>query len=145
MAILFLGLSVGFNLNLHYCGGELSDIALTEHTANCSCEAEAIVVENSCCALPAAEEAPKKGCSSDPQMKKNSCCVDMELNIVFEEDLLPASQNEIQLQAVVTTLLVDDALQIDDELVNTNFNLRDHTPPPDEPIWLLTQRLTYYG
>ncbi|MCB9235672.1 MAG: hypothetical protein H6581_28760 [Bacteroidia bacterium] len=115
----YLLLSVGVNVNVHYCGGKLSEISLVE-TPTCCC----------------GEMGMRKGCCSDQnfQMQLDT---DHQISPQFQMDLGPMVacifENEVGEAAVLPTR--PDAKPF-------GFDL---PPPPNAPAYLLHCSFTFYG
>ena len=106
LAVLYLVLSSGIVVNLHYCCGELETITMvTEHT---SCSDDAA---DSCCGVEDLSKTADDGCCDDDVINLNDSDVDTVLLTYNGLDLFVGVLNQYESQVFTETApLIQSAL-----------------------------------
>lgn len=120
ISLIYLMLSTGAAVNLHYCGGKLANININNHSEGCCC--------------------------GNKEMSK-SCCNDKEFNLSLDVDQQVAQLIQIPTNDVVFSILTSLTLsQYQEYTTNEKIFIEHNIPPPkSDPIWLLNCSLKYYG
>ncbi len=120
-AIFYLVLSVGMNLDVHYCGDKLMSV-------------EIIGEQDKCCA------SQTTCCSKE----STDCCNDENVFVHFDEWQISNTTNPSTLSSTkaITVDFVSRSVKSTDQ---TFKRLVDHPPPKCVPLWLLYGALTFYG
>jgi len=119
LSFLYIALSTGADVNIHFCGGEIKSVHINE-------------TSNICC------------CSSDKMA--SDCCKDENLILGLNTDQTIISiQDILPEQIVLVTLFINQfelLAESDNEVISDNYFI----PPPNiKPIWLLNCTFTFYG
>ena len=139
LTFIMLFSTVGFSIDIHYCGGEIENIGFYEKAKECDMmkKAKMSVNTHSCC--PSSKSKVKSHCSkksSKDTIKKGSCCVNDTFVLQSTDDGQAA--NEFHLSQVDLTFV---AVYIVNEFINLNTtkkttNFCEYSPP------LITQDVT---
>lgn len=117
-SLFYLLTTVGFSLNVHYCGGNISTVNL--------------VSEPSCC------------CSSEKDA--DNCCDDEVIRIQVDDvqNNTPSQRIDITLFSTIVTVIYNTTLiPIEEKLIR--HDLLDLPPPNKRPVWLLNNSRTLFG
>jgi len=120
ISLVYLLVSSGAIVNLHYCGGELEGVHVNIETQSCCCGA--VNLSSSCCEFE-----------------------ELILDIDIDENIAPASNSLVKLisQVVLSSSARDFFGNPEiEEKPSANEML---TPPKSEPIWLMNCTFTFYG
>jgi len=122
-ALFYLLVSSGLALNIHYCGGEMVDLKIFTE------------VEHECCS---------EG-NTCHQETTRSCCDDETILVQLDSWQVAASNISYD---VVVAGVIPNSLDFKEEVAidrNHDAAFLDLPPPKPKDLWLLYQRLTYYG
>lgn len=133
--IYFLGISLGFSVNLHYCDGKVENITLFNHDASCSMEAM------QSCGVNTQQCTEHKSYSYDCA----SCCNDLSVYLHFES--MPITSQYLfdvfpfEVHQPNRLILPLDELIVD---IYPRFYDEKEKPPSFPPLYIsLNQRLVY--
>lgn len=119
-SVIYLILSTGAAVNMHYCGGKLANININHHSEGCCC--------------------------GDMEMS-SSCCNDKEFNLSLDIDQQVAQLIQIPVNDFVFFIFASLTLSQYQEYSITEKKFKEYNipPPKSDPIWLLNCSLKYYG
>lgn len=122
-ALFYLLVSSGLALNIHYCGGEMVDLKIFTE------------IEHECCA----------GETQCHQETTKSCCDDE--TIVVQLDSWQVAGSNLTYDITLAAVLPSPQNFRETAWNNTRISsdLPDIPPAKPKDLWLLYQRLTYYG
>lgn len=133
--IYFLGISLGFSLNLHYCNGEVADVALFGYDTTCGMH------KSQPCELNVNQDAGH----SCHCYNISSCCSDLSVYLHFES--LPIiSQHSFDIIPFEFQQYFSIALPSEEQIEETSLtNFRGNEKPPSFPPPYISynQRLVY--
>lgn len=119
LMMFYLVLSIGVNLNAHFCGGHLKSVSVSTESGKCCC---------------------------DSGEKSNSCCTDKSVFVQYDTDEKQISSFKFELGKLVFEVknwaVTDTAVA---ETSKTKHYEHQKAPPPKKPLWLRHCSLTYYG
>ena len=120
VSLIYLLLSAGFSVNMHYCQGHLESVSL-------------FIDADSCC------------CAGN--IPTSNCCSNQELVVqLYIQDQLV--QNSIILSKVYDYILMEQPLMHKcafNIAEMNNFNFTGLPPPPKQPIWKTNCAFLFYG
>jgi len=119
-AMLYLLLTAGFTVNIHYCLGEIESVTPFIANENCCCE------------------------STEMPM---GCCGDEQITFQFspDEQLIKSDQSIFKVP-LLEVIEIASVRSIENEVIQKEINKFCKSPPPkDIPIWLKHSNLTFYG
>ena len=138
LAFLYLTLTLGFNVNMHFCQGQLVNVSLSyvvlqPDFSHDYCHTD----QHSCC-----NEA-KNACSTD---HADNCCNDVFQFVHFDHDQIIINSNLLNLSPVllsVYTIALSDLNNYEsvDYIQSESINSKLSYPPP----YILHHQLTYYS
>jgi len=127
LCIVFLASNVGFALNIHFCGGSVSEISFIWNKAGC--------------------DMPDDHKNDSDQYSKNfkdeDCCND-EILIVQKTDSERISVKQINNFSDNFSILLSNASFVK-EVFFTNLNLKKIKYPPPAKLFLLFSSFIFYG
>lgn len=139
MTILYLVLSVGISLNLHFCKDEVYLVLDSDEPMPCSYAVQK--AETNC----HTNQEPSS-CCSVKALPMDGCCYDEGLNIKFSnEQQVPSPALEVEQMKELDLFLTFD---IDQENLFIKPNQTYYSlfiPPPKPATWLQYQQFTFYG
>ena len=135
----FIGVTMGINLSIHFCGGEVADISVLQDVGHCDIGEGTSCNSNLCHTLNTEKH---KGCHSDAE---HNCCSDKHVFIALETPLLFSSYN-FSFDSSVQELL-DNKIEIIE--VNTgfpkSFSDSEKTQVSYPPPYLVLHKLIFYA
>ena len=125
--LIFLTSKVGLALNVHYCGGDIAEIALAWNVVGCEMTSEKS--ENNSQAI---------------SLLKKHCCAD---ETIFIQNNEPQKSNDSYFNISSFFILINDLYSFSD--INIIFPdilyIRSKYVIPKRKIYLLNERLIFYG
>jgi len=120
LSVLYLVLTTGISLNIHYCGGKIESVSFISEVNSCCCESNEM---------------------------QNNCCKNKQLFIKFESDQKLISCNTINFKADEYVGIQNSVLLSEHrfESKQQSFSFFDFNPPPGPDIWKLNCAFLYYG
>ncbi len=119
LMVFYLVLSIGVNLNVHFCGGNLKSVSVSSEGSKCCCDSEE---------------------------KSNKCCSDKSVFVQYDTDEKQVSSFRFELGKlsfeIRNWMATDTAVT---EVSKTKHHEYGKAPPPKKPLWLRHCSLTYYG
>ena len=119
LLVIYLAVSIGVPITVHYCGGEVEEVAVMQSDIHCCCEA---IKEKSCCGT----EGHFVNLETDQHWVRS-----LEFHPVFQVASIPTLPS-FQVNEEATSGAAEH-LEI------------DLPPPKNQPLWLAHCSLTYYG
>lgn len=115
----YLALSLGFSLNLHYCGGKLANLRIVVAAPNCCCDA-----------------GGDKNCCSDASI---SLQMDLDQQVTYP----PSWEINLPIVSVSTILFQEDGINFIPERITPHYP----NPPPirSQETRIKMGSLTFYG
>ncbi len=119
-ALLFLLLSMGLPLNLHYCGGEVASITVAPVKGHCCCRTMAM---------------------------PHGCCSDETVVVQFDTDPVVLQSAELPVWDLVRAMPALPVIARRTVAIQRSIpSLLAHPPPRlSRPAWLLYRALLFYG
>ncbi len=99
LAFLMFFSSIGYSMDIHYCKGELWDIAFFGEAEVCEMQEEVALVKE-CCHRVEVKERQCKNHSGDSGIQREDCCKNVEL-VLDVEDYNPAKEVDASIYTVL--------------------------------------------
>lgn len=123
--IYFLGV-VGVQMHLHYCMGEVENIAFYKEAKKCMCGDKTVHTEH--------------------ESVSNNCCSNGFIDIQIDDDQHASNSISFSaLKATIISFLQTNYIISEEKLVSENPNFSSSVPSNNEPIWLILNTFIFYG
>jgi hypothetical protein len=138
LALYFMGISIGFSMDTHYCMGKIADVEFFGNKASCSHHNNS---SNSNHCHINNKNSTKQHCSLQP----NGCCYNKSLSVKITSKTV-VSEQILKIENPSTTsvdLLVITSKKIDQDNDKTHNNKEvvvGYSPPP----FIIFQQLLFY-
>lgn len=121
VAIIYLLISAGIQINAHFCHGELESVKILVETESCCCGNEEV---------------------------SGNCCSNENISFQADIDNHLVSESRISFfhyETLFNCICFDVDFKIEAEANGSYLLFAEISPPVKQPVWLLNCSLVYYG